>query len=62
MTINRGEKEAIVAKPANRQFPLTVQKQDDHYVVVTAQGNFFAKTYSSFDAELIALTLNDCYH
>lgn len=38
----------------NTQFPLTMQRNDNSFAIVTAQGNFFAKTYNSQDALLIA--------
>jgi hypothetical protein len=41
----------------NRQsgyLPLIVTQVDDHYVVVDGHGCFYAKTYSSVDANLIA--------
>lgn len=33
---------------------MAVQPADDHFVVVDSNGNFFAKTYSSVDANRIA--------
>ncbi len=38
----------------NTQHPLKVEKQGDAYAVITAQGNFFARTYSEYDARQIA--------
>ncbi len=53
-----GNDAAVTIKPVDNSRPLHVEAMekdgDKYYVVLTAHGTFFAKTYSHHDAELIA--------
>ena len=40
--------------PNRGPFPLSIQKSDDHFIIITNQGNHFAKTFDPFAARLIA--------
>jgi hypothetical protein len=54
--IERGEAQAIVEIPALHKgpFPLHITQNDDHFVIVTNQGNHYAKTFDPSAARLIA--------
>jgi len=54
--IERGEAQAIVEIPALHKgpFPLHITQNDDYFVIVTNQGNHYAKTFDPSAARLIA--------
>jgi hypothetical protein len=54
--IERGEAQAIVEIPPLHKgpFPLHITQNDDAFVVITNQGNHYAKTFDPSAARLIA--------
>ena len=54
--IERGEAQAIVEIPPLHKgpFPLHITQNDDSFVVITNQGNHYAKTFDPSAARLIA--------
>ncbi len=54
--IERGEAQAIVEIPSLHKgtFPLHITQNDDQFVIVTNQGNHYAKTFDPSAARLIA--------
>ncbi len=54
--IERGEAQAIVEIPVLHKgpFPLHITQNDDHFVIVTSQGNHYAKTFDPSAARLIS--------
>jgi hypothetical protein len=54
--IERGEAQAIVEIPVLHKgpFPLHITQNDDYFVIVTNQGNHYAKTFDPSAARLIS--------
>jgi hypothetical protein len=54
--IERGEAQAIVEIPALHKgpFPLHITQNEDNFVIVTSQGNHYAKTFDPSAARLIS--------
>jgi len=58
--IERGDAQAIVEMPPLHKgpFPLHITQNEDYFVIVTSQGNHYAKTFDPSAARLIAAAPN----